>query len=210
MKITKPLMRKKALLRNVPTKKATGPEAGCHTNRPDGTAPLRPRLCREGNRVPGYARAAWGFPVGWASLPLQALYRPTVTAWQRRGHRSRALVQLRPCRYRGSPSDGRSQAGASCTQIWSAGAASPGWSRLQSVTSISPGRCALRYVSGVPQRLQKVRRTPGEDANSRGGSPVKVRSPVFTVSQPTAWAADARRQDSQWHNVGGYSTGPQR
>ncbi len=52
--------------------------------------------------------------------------------------------------------------------------------------------------------------TPGEDSNSRGVPVRYVRSVDFTVSQPTAGAAEARRQDSQWHNVGGYSRGPQR
>jgi hypothetical protein len=94
--------------------------------------------------------------------------------------------------------------------MWSAGATLPGSSRLHSVTSISVGRWLLLYVKGVPQPPQKLRRTLGDELKTRGVSPVKARSPIRTVNQPTTGAAQARRQDSQWHNVGGHKIGPQR
>jgi hypothetical protein len=48
--------------------------------------------------------------------------------------------------------------------MWSTGAAAAGSSRLPIVRSTVAGLESLAYASGEPQRAQKLRITPGEEA----------------------------------------------
>jgi hypothetical protein len=53
---------------------------------------------------------------------------------------------------------------------------------------------ALQFVSGVPQRPQKVRVTDGEELYSTGFPTVNAKSSAFTYDHGTIAAAEALRQ----------------
>jgi hypothetical protein len=53
---------------------------------------------------------------------------------------------------------------------------------------------AHQFVSGVPQRPQKVRVTDGEELYSTGFPAENAKSPAFTYDHRTTAAAEALRQ----------------
>jgi hypothetical protein len=53
---------------------------------------------------------------------------------------------------------------------------------------------AHQFVSGVPQRPQKVRVTDGEELYSTGFPAVNAKAPSFTYDHGTIAAAEALRQ----------------
>src|SRR5580700_3033574 len=78
------------------------------------------------------------------------------------------------------------------------GVRAAGSSRLDSVTSISPARASLRYVSDVPHAAQKPRVTDGEEWYSASCPCTIEKFSAAKVPQGTIGAPIARRQLSQW------------
>src|SRR5262245_31172291 len=83
-------------------------------------------------------------------------------------------------------------------KTWSFGLMLSGSSRLHVVMSIAPGSSTDSNVSGVPQAEQKVRVTPGRDANDAGWPCVQMKASPANVAQVTNAAALVRRQCRQW------------
>src|SRR5207247_9999924 len=100
----------------------------------------------------------------------------------------------------GKPSARRIHGNRSLTQVWSAGVTVVGWSKLQTVTSISSASAAARKVSGVPQFGQNERRRPAH-GNSLGFPVVNLKPLQLNDAHVTKGAPPLRRQSKQWQWV---------
>jgi hypothetical protein len=82
----------------------------------------------------------------------------------------------------------------------SAGVNNAGWSKLQTVTSISSAAGSVRNVNGVPQCGQKERTRPAH-RKSFGSPTVNRNSFRRNDAQVTNGAPLLRRQSEQWQWV---------
>jgi hypothetical protein len=76
-----------------------------------------------------------------------------------------------------------------------------GWSSEAVVTSTVFGLSSLAYVSGLPQSLQIVRKTPGDDWKLLSSPRRSANFLRSNVTHPTAGAALAFLQLLQWQTI---------
>jgi len=85
--------------------------------------------------------------------------------------------------------------------VWSVGGATAGVSKLLMVTAISFGHPSCQYVNGVPHFEQNVRTTDADDRYSAGDPAMTSNPSLAIVTNPRAWAPDARLQVEQRQRV---------